>query len=131
MHPCITQTFVLNHSPIYPLWKTALIALLYRILIEHTRSCLILYFFIVAYSDACHSRSNSFLTPVKTWYRSWWCAYFSYSTLRLNICIPVLLPALNTACSSAIIACACGLTLFIMTFSITLFGSTDFLSLVE
>ena len=161
-HPCLTPTLVLNHSPI-----NQLVALLYRLLIEytrswlilyfffvthcaachtpwyaflksmktwigvvggallyiplieHTRSWLILYFFLVAHSAACHTPSYTFLKSLKTWYRRcWWCTYFSHSTLRLNICSPVFLPA----CSSAIITTTCGLSLFRMTFSITLLG---------
>ena len=40
--------------------------------------------------------------------------------LRLKICSVVLLPALNPACSSAIISSAWGLSLFKITFSMTL-----------
>ena len=40
--------------------------------------------------------------------------------LRLKICSVVLLPALNPACSSAIISSAWGFSLFKMTFSMTL-----------
>ena len=40
--------------------------------------------------------------------------------LRLKICSVVLLPALNLACSSAIISSAWGLSLFKITFSMTL-----------
>ena len=56
----------------------------------------------------------------QTWYMC--CAYLSHNTLRLNICSPVLLPALNHVCSSVSIASACGFSLFRMTFSITLLG---------
>ena len=41
---------------------------------------------------------------------------------RLKICSVVLLPALKTACSSAMIFSACGFNLFIMIFSMTLLG---------
>ena len=44
----------------------------------------------------------------------------SHTSLRLKICSMVLLPALNLACSSAIISSAWGLSLFKMTFSMTL-----------
>ena len=39
---------------------------------------------------------------------------------KVEICSVVLHPALNPACSSAIISSACGLSLFKMTFSMTL-----------
>ena len=45
---------------------------------------------------------------------------FSHRILRLKICSVVLLPALNPACSSAIISSAWGLSLFKITFSMTL-----------
>ena len=44
---------------------------------------------------------------------------FSHRILRLKICSVVLLPALNPACSSAIISSAWGLSLFKITFRIT------------
>ena len=66
---------------------------------------LIVYFFIVAHNAASHTLSNACLKSMKTWYMCcWWCAYFSHGTLRLNICLPVFLPALNPACSVVIIA---------------------------
>ena len=119
-HPCLTPTLVLNHSPIDPLWKTALGALTYRLLIKHImRSWMILY--SVAHSAACHTRSNTLLKSMKTWYRCrWWCAYLSHKTLRLNVCSSVIRRALNPACYSASIASACGFSLFRITFSITL-----------
>ena len=46
--------------------------------------------------------------------------YFSHRILRLKICSVVLLPALNPACSSTIISSAWGLSLFKITFSMTL-----------
>ena len=46
--------------------------------------------------------------------------YFSYRILGLKICSVVLLPALNPACSSAIISSAWGLSLFKMIFKMTL-----------
>ena len=46
--------------------------------------------------------------------------YFSHRILRLKICSVVLLPALNPACSSAIISSACGLSLFKMILNMTL-----------
>ena len=45
---------------------------------------------------------------------------FSHRILRLKICSVVLLPALNPACSSAIISSAWGFSIFKMTFSMTL-----------
>ena len=45
---------------------------------------------------------------------------FSHRILRLKICSVVHLPALNPACSSAIISSVWGLSLFKMTFSMTL-----------
>ena len=73
-----------------------------------TRFALILYFRMVAHKAACHTLSKAFLKPMKTWYRFCWCwRYFSHRILRLKICSVVLLPALNPACSSAIISSAC------------------------
>ena len=70
---------------------------------------------------ACHTLSKAFLKSMKTWYRFCWCwRYFSHRILRLKICSVVLLPALNPACSSAIISSAWGLSLFKITFSMTL-----------
>ena len=46
--------------------------------------------------------------------------YFTYRILRLKICSVVPFLALNPACSSAIISLAWGLSLFKMTFSLTL-----------
>ena len=45
--------------------------------------------------------------------------------LRLKICSVVLLPALNPACSSAIISSAWGLSLFQMTFQHDFARMTD------
>ena len=45
---------------------------------------------------------------------------FSHRILRLKICSVVLLPALNPACSSAIISSAWGLSLFKITFNMAL-----------
>ena len=42
--------------------------------------------------------------------------------LQLKICSMVVLPALKPACTSAIIFSACGFSLFIMIFSMTLLG---------
>ena len=73
-----------------------------------TRFALILYFRMVAHKAACHTLSKAFLKSMKTWYRFCWCwRYFSHRILRLKICSVVLLPALNPACSSAIISSAC------------------------
>ena len=44
----------------------------------------------------------------------------THRIVRLKICSVVLLPALNPACSSAIISSAWGFSLFKMTFSMTL-----------
>ena len=86
-----------------------------------TRFALILYFRMVAHKAACHTLSKAFLKSMKTWYRFCWCwRYFSHRILRLKICSVVLLPALNPACSSAIISSAWGFSLFKMTFSMTL-----------
>ena len=61
-----------------------------------------------------------FFKSVKKCYRFCWCwRYFSHRILRLKICSVVLLPALNPACSSAIIFSAWGLSLFKITFSMT------------
>ena len=79
-----------------------------------TRYALILYFRMVANKVACHTLSKAFLKSMKTWYRG------SHRILRSKICSMVLLPALNPACSSAIIASAWGLSLFKITFSMTL-----------
>ena len=46
--------------------------------------------------------------------------YFSHRILRLKISSVMLLPALNPVCSSVIISFAWGLSLFRMTFSMTL-----------
>ena len=48
------------------------------------------------------------------------CKYFSHRILILKICSVVLLPALNPVASSVIISLAWGLSLFKMTFSMTL-----------
>ena len=81
----------------------------------------ILYFRMVAHKAACHTLSKAFLKSMKIWYRFCWCwRYFSHRILRLKICSVVLLPALNPACSSAIISSAWGFSLFKMTFSMTL-----------
>ena len=48
--------------------------------------------------------------------------YFSQRIFRLKICSVVLLPALKPACSSAMIFSTCGLSLFSLIFSMTLFG---------
>ena len=86
-----------------------------------TRFALISYFRMVAHKAACHTLSKAFLKSMKTWYRFCWCwRYFSHRILRLKICSVVLLPALNPACSSAIISSAWGLSLFKITFSMTL-----------
>ena len=47
---------------------------------------------------------------------------FSQKMHRLEICSVVLLSALKTACSSAMIFSACGFNLFSMIFSMTLLG---------
>ena len=84
-----------------------------------TRFALILYFRMVAHKAACHTLSKAFLESMKTWYRICWCwRYFSHRILRLKICSVVLLPALNPACSSAIISSAWGLSLFKITFKV-------------
>ena len=76
---------------------------------------------MVAHKAACHTLPKAFLKSLKTWYRFCWCwRYFSHRILRLKICSVVLLPALNPACSSAIISSAWGLSLFKITFSMTL-----------
>ena len=122
-HSCLTPTVVLNHSPVLPFIWTALIALSYRCSMARTRFALILYFRMVAHKAACHTLSNAFLKSMKTWYKFCWCwRYFSHRILRLNICSVALLPAMNTACSSAIISSAWGLSLFKMTLSMTLLG---------
>ena len=82
---------------------------------------MILNLFIVTYSAACNTRSTAFFKSMKPCYRfCWWCAYFSNSSHRLDICSPALLPAQNYSCSSAIIASVCGL--FMMTFIIIMLG---------
>ena len=80
-----------------------------------TRFALILYFRMVAHKAACHTLSKAFLKSMKTWYRFCWCwRYFSHRILRLKICSVVLLPALNPACSSAIISSAWGFIIMVL-----------------
>ena len=118
---CLTPTVVLNHSPMLPFICTALAALSQSCSMVRTRFALILYFRMVAHKAACHTLSKAFLKSMKTWYRFCWCwRYFAHRILRLKVCSVVLLPALNPACSSAIISSAWGLSLFKTTFSMTL-----------
>ena len=120
-HPCLTPTFVLNNFPMLQFIWTALVALSWSCSMVRTRLALILYFRMVAHKAACHTLSKAFLKSMKTWYRFCWCwKYFSHRILRLKICSVVLLPALNPACSTAIISSTCGLSLFKITFSMTL-----------
>ena len=112
-HPCLTPTVVLNHSSLLPFIWTALVTLPWSYSMVRTRFALILYFRMVAHKAACHTllTSKAFLKLMKTWYRFCCCLrYFSV----------MLLPALYPACSSAIISSAWGLSLFKMTFSMTL-----------
>ena len=91
-----------------------------------TRFALILYYRMVAHKAACHTLSKAFLKSMKTWYRFCWCwRYFSHRILRLKICSVVLLPALNPACSSAIISSAWGLSLLQDNFQHDFAGITD------
>ena len=116
-HPCLTPTIVLLLSLIW----TARITLSKSYSTLRTRFALISYFHMVALKAACHTLSKAFLKSIKTWYRFCWCRrYFSLGILRLKICSVALLLTLNPTCSSAIISLACGLSLFKMTFSMTL-----------
>ena len=88
-----------------------------------TRFAVILYFRMVAHKAACQTLPKAFLKSMKTWYRFCWCwRYFSHRILRFKICSMVLLPVLNLAYSSAIISSGWGLSLFKITFSMTLLG---------
>ena len=119
-HPCLTLSVVLSNSPMLPFIWTLLVALSWSCSVVQTWFALILYFSMVAHMAACHTLSKA-LKSVKTWYRFCWCwIYFSYRILMLKICSVVLLLALNPVCSSAIISLAWGLSLFKMTFSMTL-----------
>ena len=66
-HSCRTQTVVRNQSPILPLKRTALVALLKRFLMTWIRFVLMLYFFMVAHKAACQALSKAFLKSMKTW----------------------------------------------------------------
>ena len=82
-----------------------------------------LYFFMVTQKAACETLSKAFLESMRTWYRSCWCLrYLSQRILKLKICSVVLLPALEPACSSAMVFSACHFNLFSMIFSMTLLG---------
>ena len=61
MHPYLTPTVVLNHSPVLPFIWTALAALFFRYSFARTRLALILYFRTVAHKAACHTLSIFFL----------------------------------------------------------------------
>ena len=54
-HPCRTPIVVRNQSPMLPLKKTALVALLLRFLMTWIRLVLMLYFFMVAHKAACQN----------------------------------------------------------------------------
>ena len=54
-HYCLTPTVVLNHSPMLPFIKTALITLSYRCSMARTRFAMILYFRMVAHNAAWHT----------------------------------------------------------------------------
>ena len=70
-----------------------------------TRFALILYFRMVVHKAAYHTLSKAFLKSMNTWYRFCLCwRYFSHRILSLKNSSVVLLPALNPACSSAIIS---------------------------
>ena len=66
-HPCRTPTVVLNQSPMLPLKRTSLVALLERFLMTWLRFVLMLYFFMVAHKAACQTLSKVFLKSMKTW----------------------------------------------------------------
>ena len=51
-HPCRTPTVVQNQSPMLPLKRTTLVALLWRFLMTWIRFVLMLYFFMVAHKAA-------------------------------------------------------------------------------
>ena len=122
-HPCRTPTVVRNQSLMLPLKRTSIVALLYWIVLTWIRLVLMLYFFMVAHKAARKTLSKAFLKSMKSWESSCWCwIYFSQRMRRLKICSAVLLPALKSACSSAIIFCACGFNLFSMIFRMTLLG---------
>ena len=57
-HPCRTPTVVLNHSPVLPLYRTALWALSYRFSMARMMLTLMLYFLIVAHEASCHTLSR-------------------------------------------------------------------------
>ena len=85
--PCLTPTLVLNHSPIDPLWKIALVSLLHRCFVQHMRWWQKLYFFIVAHNVAYHTQSNAFLKSMRTCCRCCrWCAYFS-DLIYVHMCV--------------------------------------------
>ena len=106
--PCRTP----NYSPVLPLNRTALLS--YRFSMVRMMLALMLYFLIVAHKASCRPCQVPFWS---LWRhdRCWCCRYFSQRILRLNIiCSVVLLPALKSACSSAVISSACGWSLFRM-----------------
>ena len=81
-----------------------------------TRFALILYFCMVAHKTHAILRQRLFLNR---WRHGTDSAGVG-GILRLKICSLVLLPALNPACSSAIISSAWGLSLFKIIFCMTL-----------
>ena len=66
-YPCRTPTVVLNHSPVPPLNRTALLALSYRFSMARMMLALMLYFLLVALTASCHTLPKAFLKSMKTW----------------------------------------------------------------
>ena len=66
-HLCRTATVVRNQSAMLLLKRTALVALLQRLLMTWIRFVLMLYFFMVAHKAACQTLLEAFLKSMKTW----------------------------------------------------------------
>ena len=78
---------------------------------------------MVAHKAACHTLSKAlFEISEDMEHLLLMLEILSHKILRLKICSVVLRPALNSACVLAIISSAWGLSLFKMTFSMTLLG---------
>ena len=76
---------------------------------------------MVAHKAACHTLSKAFFEIDEDMVQILLVLeVLSHRILRLKICSVVLLPALNQACSSAIISSAWSLSPFKITFSMTL-----------
>ena len=64
IHPCLTPTVVLNHSPLLPSIWTALVALSQICSVVRTRFALILHFRMVANKAACQTLSNKDMVQI-------------------------------------------------------------------